>query len=652
MMGTTFFAILMTMGTLIKAAPVETKVTDRALVDRASSSLTGVTTTNGWTSQGCYQDGWPHFVPDYFERQSYMTQEYCGKQCYSMGKPYMAVEYGTDCYCASSLTTGNYPKLADSQCNYSCGGNGAENCGGYWTLVLFKYTGTTASTSSSSSAIASSSSASVKASASASVNSVSSSAPASSSASSSASITSASTSSSAIAKSSAAPASSSSSSVVSTSASASSASASSAAASSAVSSSAVSKSSAAASSISSAPVVSSSAASSSAPASSVPASSAAASSVVSSAAASSAPASSVAASIASSAVSSSAPSSTSSAAVVTPTVIAIDPLAVPTPWVAASVPVIAEATYDVKRALTGSSLSSDDMTYTKCLNFCSSGGFALAGLEYGRECYCGNYLTNGASLSLPATATMTCSGANSTSTALCGGPDAITLFYQPTKITGLASDFTTKTATLASGWSAASTPCLQEEVSGRALTGASTSGSDMTVPKCLNYCSSKGFQYGALEYGSECYCGSSLVNGASLSLTSGQCNMACSGDSTTTCGGSNALQIYVNPSLSPVANAVNGFANSGCIQEVAGRALTGASISASNMTVAVCTSYCQSQGFTMAGVEYGQECYCGNSLVNGATTTLTSGQCVMPCAGDSTTICGGPNAINLYTVSA
>lgn len=43
---------------------------------------------------------------------------------------------------------------------------------------------------------------------------------------------------------------------------------------------------------------------------------------------------------------------------------------------------------------------------------------------------------------------------------------------------------------------------------------------------------------------SECYCGNSLSNGASLSLYSTQCNMACSGAPGETCGGPNAITLY------------------------------------------------------------------------------------------------------------
>lgn len=46
------------------------------------------------------------------------------------------------------------------------------------------------------------------------------------------------------------------------------------------------------------------------------------------------------------------------------------------------------------RTLTGPSTSSDSMTVKTCVDFCDSSGHALAGLEYARECYCGDEYSN------------------------------------------------------------------------------------------------------------------------------------------------------------------------------------------------------------------------------------------------------------------
>ena len=106
-----------------------------------------------------------------------------------------------------------------------------------------------------------------------------------------------------------------------------------------------------------------------------------------------------------------------------------------------------------------------------------------------------------------------------------------------------------------------------------------------------------------LEYGTECYCADVLSNGASLTATSGQCSTPCGGSKSTTCGGPSAVQVYTNANKQVSAGA----SNSQCFQEVDGRLLRGASIASDNMTTETCTSFCKSQGFAIAGLEYGRE---------------------------------------------
>lgn len=66
-------------------------------------------------------------------------------------------------------------------------------------------------------------------------------------------------------------------------------------------------------------------------------------------------------------------------------------------------------------------------------------------------------------------------------------------------------------------------------------------------------------------------------------------------------------------------------------------------------SAATCIAACQAAGFTLAGMEYSDECYCSNSLANGATAAAAgNADCAMACTGDATHACGGPNRISLY----
>jgi hypothetical protein len=66
-----------------------------------------------------------------------------------------------------------------------------------------------------------------------------------------------------------------------------------------------------------------------------------------------------------------------------------------------------------------------------------------------------------------------------------------------------------------------------------------------------------------------------------------------------------------------------------------GRVLTTQLPDNSSVTVEGCIATCQGQGFTLAGLEWSVQCFCGDILVNGAVTAPNS-DCDMACGGDST----------------
>ena len=85
--------------------------------------------------------------------------------------------------------------------------------------------------------------------------------------------------------------------------------------------------------------------------------------------------------------------------------------------------------------------------------------------------------------------------------------------------------------------------CAVDSANNRVLTGyVEIHLNDLTVDSCLTMCETKGFKYAGLEYGEECYCGNSLANSVTYSKSS--CGMACKGDSTETCGGDWAIELY------------------------------------------------------------------------------------------------------------
>ena len=73
-------------------------------------------------------------------------------------------------------------------------------------------------------------------------------------------------------------------------------------------------------------------------------------------------------------------------------------------------------------------------------------------------------------------------------------------------------------------------------------------------------------------------------------------------------------------------------------------------IAATNtMTVDSCVEQCGAAGYSISGLEYGQECWCGHSVPPVAQPTPgLVGSCDMPCAGNPDQMCGDGSMLSLY----
>ena len=282
------------------------------------------------------------------------------------------------------------------------------------------------------------------------------------------------------------------------------------------------------------------------------------------------------------------------------------------------------------------------MTEESCVVHCASKGYPMAGVEYADECYCGYNLDSSSSKEVETDCNMACSG---NSAEICGAGNRITVFSAAT--TGPVSN------PGSGGWM--SLGCYSDSTNARTLRSSQAAlGSGMTVTQCTTTCQQRGFQYAGLEYANECYCDSSIQNGAGAA--SG-CNMPCSGNSTEFCGGPNRLNLYQLSSTTQSSSGMlpAGWMTLGCFTDnVSARTLAqGQAISqgSANMSIANCVNACKAAGYSLAGLEYSQECYCDNLLKNGGSCALDQTTCNMPCKGNSAETCGGPNRLNLYGVS-
>ncbi|KZM24763.1 uncharacterized protein EKO05_0003450 [Ascochyta rabiei] len=298
------------------------------------------------------------------------------------------------------------------------------------------------------------------------------------------------------------------------------------------------------------------------------------------------------------------------------------------------------------RALIPAELKDDEMTVEKCAAFCNP--YKFFGLEYGRECYCGN-VQNANSISTTASdCNMPCNG---DSTQTCGAGQRLSLY---------------KTV----GWSPPINPavdgydyfgCYSETAPNRALSDSSVHSDSMTVDMCAASC--QGSAFFGLEFGRECHCGSK-INEGSTPEPEGDCSLLCPGNTKTLCGSSQRLNVYKNkipptasstiatPTPTPTSSkpTISGYTYTGCIVDTLNpRPLSADMTSSSSNSYAYCANYCT--GFPYFGVEYSNECYC-SWVLPVVTESTPDTDCNMLCAGTSTQYCGGPNRVTVFKSNA
>ena len=328
--------------------------------------------------------------------------------------------------------------------------------------------------------------------------------------------------------------------------------------------------------------------------------------------------------------------------------------------------------------------SSTSQTISGCVGQCAKAGYSYAGIESGNECWCSNNPTLDAAPASDCKAP--CSG-DGWST--CGGDWRLSVYKAAAAPSPTASNAVVKPTPLPdskipTGWSAVG--CVVDSATSRALDSGSVTYSDNTVAKCIALAESKGLPYAGVEYGSECWSGSAASSKTIKLASADQCNVACSGDRGTVCGGSYRLNVYVKDapaasstkaatSTTPAATTAkptttsvkpattsttsktaaavstslpSGWTDLGCQADGGSpRLLSGYSVNSGSLTPQSCIKICADRGFTYAGTESWNQCYCGNTLGRSITAAGVSG-CTMGCAGDGSQKCGGAWRVNLY----
>lgn len=180
------------------------------------------------------------------------------------------------------------------------------------------------------------------------------------------------------------------------------------------------------------------------------------------------------------------------------------------------------------------------LTVQGCIDKCNSQGLALAGLEVGRECFCGNALLNNQQPIGRANCATACDG---NAGQACGGAGAINVYLN------LLKPFVTAgppfMVTRFKAWRFLE--CSQDDVSNRQLPTLidSIPHEQMSVGRCLDACAAGGFSVGALQFAQECWCGNVALPLPKANVSS--CNSPCTDEANQFCGGPGFNQIYFLP---------------------------------------------------------------------------------------------------------
>jgi hypothetical protein len=215
------------------------------------------------------------------------------------------------------------------------------------------------------------------------------------------------------------------------------------------------------------------------------------------------------------------------------------------------------------------------LTQESCIATCAGLGYSIAGMEYSVQCFCDNFLYNGASLATnQADCNMPCPGNKAE---MCGAGNRLSVFsvgtphvYEPPHI---------QTEGLPANW--AYQGCLQDNLPSMENPNEFIStfpymvwnNASNTPVACITQCQLFGYNAAGLEYGSQCFCGDVeniyvasapaavsdptqvqnyyRANPAAI-VPDSECNSVCSGNGTYLCGSGNLMTYYAWNSTTPL----------------------------------------------------------------------------------------------------
>ncbi|SPJ89759.1 related to cornifin B [Fusarium torulosum] len=126
------FANTSTVATGTETGTISLDVTETGTATSGTAAATttaagGIGSPDGFNFLGCFssENGFPGFTQSYSNEEN--DSETCAQAC--LGSNFFGL-YGNACYCGSVLDTSSSPAVSSGECDITCPGNDAENCGG------------------------------------------------------------------------------------------------------------------------------------------------------------------------------------------------------------------------------------------------------------------------------------------------------------------------------------------------------------------------------------------------------------------------------------------------------------------------------------------------------------------------------------------
>lgn len=146
--------------------------------------------------------------------------------------------------------------------------------------------------------------------------------------------------------------------------------------------------------------------------------------------------------------------------------------------------------------------------------------------------------------------------------------------------------------------------------------------------------------------------------GGKLADNDSECNTKCAGNQDEWCGGPNRMSIYSSQDPIKVIQQpkpiekVGDWVYQGCITDQGddNRVFPWKLVNQTGNSPEWCLSKCQQFGYMAAGMEYGEECYCGDldGIERSGSTSAPESDCATSCPGQPEALCGQGNRLSWY----